>query len=155
METFLAALEGSALAQALRFSRWGYAWVNAAHVLGIALLVGAILPLDLRLLGAWRDVPRASLVRVLAPVAAAGLGLAVVTGALLFSTRATDYADVGFLQMKLSLAAIGLVSALWVHAAHGPTLEGARRGRLAAHAAVSAFCWLGALVCGRMIAFAE
>ena len=155
MEAFLAALEASEPARALRFSRWGYAWVNAAHILGIALLVGAIVPLDLRLLGLWRGVPRAALVRVLSPVAATGLALAVLSGALLFATRATEYAAIGFLQMKLSLAAIGLVSALWLHAAHGATLEGAGRGRLAAHAAVSAFCWLGALICGRMIAFAD
>ena len=155
MEAFLAALEGSEVARGLRFSRWAYAWVNAGHVLGIALLVGAILPLDLRLLGAWRGVPRAALVRVLVPVAAAGLALAAVTGGLLFATRATEYADVGFLQMKLSLVAIGALAALWLHRAHGFLLEGAGRGRLAGHALLSAFCWLGALICGRMIAFAD
>ena len=155
MEAFLAALEGSAPAQALRFSRWGYAWVNAAHVLGIALLVGAILPLDLRLLGLWRGVPRAALVRVLVPTAATGLGLAVLTGPLLFATRATEYADIGFLWMKLALVATGAGAALWAHAAHGFLLEGAGRGRLAAHALLSMACWLGALVSGRMIAFAD
>ncbi len=155
LAAFLAALEASAPAQALRFSRWGYAWVNTAHILGLALLVGAILPLDLRLLGAWRGVPRAVLARVLVPAAATGLGLAMLTGALLFATRASEYAGVGFVQMKLSLVAIGVLSALWLHRAHGPTLEGAGRGRLAAHAVVSIICWLGALICGRMIAFVE
>jgi len=63
VDAALAALEGTALAQALRVSRWGCAAVNAGHVLGVALLVGAIVPLNLRLLGLWRGVPREPLVR--------------------------------------------------------------------------------------------
>ena len=54
MEAFFAALETTAPAQYLRVSRWGYAAVSGAHILGIALLVGAILPLNLRLLGFWQ-----------------------------------------------------------------------------------------------------
>ncbi|HEX2479362.1 MAG TPA: hypothetical protein VHK45_08790, partial [Geminicoccaceae bacterium] len=63
MESVLDALVASAPAQWLRFSRWGYAAVNTTHVLGIALLVGAILPLDLRLLGLWRSVTLEPLAR--------------------------------------------------------------------------------------------
>jgi len=88
MEAFLAAVEATAAAQYLRASRWGYAAVSGAHILGIALLVGAILPLNLRLLGFWRSIPRANLLRVLVPVAATGLVLAVFTGPLLFSVGA-------------------------------------------------------------------
>ena len=66
---WLVALEATALAGALRGSVWAYPLVNAAHILGVALLVRGILPLDLRLLGAWR---------VLTRMAGAGLGLAIV-----------------------------------------------------------------------------
>ncbi|MGI9452193.1 MAG: hypothetical protein ACR2QH_16365 [Geminicoccaceae bacterium] len=103
LDAWLAALQGSELALALRFSRWGYAFVNTAHVLGIALLVGAIIPLDLRLLGVWNSFERAALVRVLAPVAAAGLALAVTMGFLLFSVRAVDYAALTLFRVKLLL----------------------------------------------------
>ena len=154
MDAALAALEGTAIAQALRVSRWGYAAVNAAHILGIALLVGAIVPLNLRFLGAWRTVPRPILVRVLVPIAATGLGLAVVAGFLLFSVRAREYADIGFLQAKLVLVAVGTLSALWLHCAHGFLLENARDSRLAGHAVAALVCWVGALACGRLIAFA-
>jgi hypothetical protein len=155
MEALLAAVEGTAVAELLRVSRWGYAAVNTAHVLGIALLVGSVVPLDLRLLGLWPGVPRASLVRVLAPVAGAGLALAVLAGLLLFSVRAREYAGVGFLQAKLALVIAGTGSALAAHRAHGLALEGASDARLRAHALVSLACWLGALLCGRLIAFAE
>jgi len=153
MEPVLAWLAGTDLALGLRYSRWAYAAVNTGHVLGIALLVGAILPLDLRLMGVWPGVARDGLVRVLVPVAAAGLALAVATGLLLFSVRAVDYAELGVFRLKLALIATGTVSALALHLAHGFSLGTASRRRLAAAGALSLTVWLGTLVCGRMIAF--
>ena len=153
MEPLLAAIQGSDLALALRFSRWSYAAVNTAHVLGIALLVGAIIPLDLRLLGLWSSAERDALVRVLVPVAATGLVLAVTAGSLLFSVRAVDYAALPILWVKLVLVVLGLGSALALHLVYGLSLERASRRRLAQAAALSLTCWLGALIAGRMIAF--
>lgn len=153
MEAFLAGLEATPLAQALRVSRWGYAAVNGAHVLGIALLVGAIVPMDLRLLGLWRRIPVAALARVLVPVAATGLSVAVACGLALFAVRAREYAGLGVLQIKLALVAAGAAAAIALHWRHGFLLESASRPRLAAHALLSLACWLGALACGRLIAF--
>ena len=45
-----AALEATALAQFLKASRWVYPLVNAGHILGIALLVGAVIPMDVAVL---------------------------------------------------------------------------------------------------------
>ena len=154
MEALFAALEGTALAQALRGSRWIYAGVNAAHILAIALLVGSVVPLNLRLLGVWRGVSREAVVRVLAPVAASGLALALITGPLLFAVRAREYGAVGFLQLKLALITVGVLSALALCRAHGFLLRDAPRPRLVGHAVISTVCWLGALACGRLIAFA-
>jgi hypothetical protein len=153
VEEILATIEATPVAQYLRASRWGYAAVNTAHVLGIALLVGAILPLNLRLLGVWRSVPRAALVRVLVPAAATGLLLAVVAGALLFSVRAEEYAALGVLRLKVALIALGILGALELHRAYGLELEQASDVRVAGHAILSTVCWLGALICGRLIAF--
>ena len=154
LEALFAALEETALAQTLRSSRWAYAGVNAAHIFAIALLIGSVVPLNLRLLGVWRSVSRESVVRVLAPVAASGLILALLTGSLLFSVRAREYSGVGFLQLKLLFIAVGVLSVLALCRAHGFLLKDVPRGRLAGHAVLSLACWLGALVCGRLIAFA-
>ncbi|MDE0176898.1 MAG: hypothetical protein OYH76_11520 [Defluviicoccus sp.] len=154
MESLLAALEGTTLAQALRASRWGYAALNAAHIFAIALLVGSVVPLNLRLLGVWRSISREAVVRVLAPVAASGLALALLTGPLLFAVRAREYSGVGFLQLKLVFIAVGVLSTLALCRSHGFLLRDAPRARLAGHAVLSTICWLGALVCGRLIAFA-
>ncbi len=151
--SFAAGVEGSALAQSLKFSRWGYSLTNTAHVLGIALLVGGILPLDLRLLGRWRGTDRGSLVRVLVPMAATGLVLAVLSGMLLFSVRAGDYVQVTLLYWKLALIAAGATLAMVLHLRAGLWLDRASNRQLALHGAASMLCWLGALVCGRMIAY--
>jgi hypothetical protein len=154
MEHLLAMLESTAPAQYLRTGRWVYAGVSGAHVLGIALLVGSAASLNLRLLGFWPATPLRALARVLVPVAAAGLALAVVTGALLFSVRATEYAQVAFLQVKVVFVALGILSAVLIHRTYGLTLEGASQERRSWHAVISVACWLGALACGRLIAFA-
>lgn len=87
-------------------------------------------------------------------MAVGGLALAPITGALMFSIRAQEYARVGLVQLKLALVAIGAFGALALHRAYGLWLEGASNVRLAAHAALSLLCWPVALLCGRLIAFA-
>ncbi|MDE0256022.1 MAG: hypothetical protein OYG32_14620 [Rhodospirillaceae bacterium] len=154
MESLFAAIEGSALAQTLRASRWLYAAVNGAHIFAIALLIGSVVPLNLRLLGVWRSISREAVVRVLAPVAASGLILALITGPLLFAVRAREYSGIEFLQLKLIFIAVGVLSTLALCRTHGFLLKDAPRARLAGHAILSTVCWLGALVCGRLIAFA-
>ena len=69
LETLAAGLQASELSQTLRSSIWLYPLVNTGHVVGIALLFGAIVPLDLRLLGCWASVPLDHLARILIPVA--------------------------------------------------------------------------------------
>jgi hypothetical protein len=83
--------------------------------------------------------------RVLVPFAATGLALAVLTGTLLFSVRAQEYAAVGYLQAKLVLVLLGLLSASAIHRAYGLTLEEASERRLSFHALFSLGCWLGRL----------
>ena len=153
MDWFLSGIEAIPLAQYLRTSRWGYAAVGTLHVLGIALVVGAIMPLNLRLLGFWPNVPLAPLARLLVPIAAAGLLLAVVAGVLLFSVRAGEYAALTIFRLKLVLVALGILAALELHRVYGMSIEAASPARRAGHAIMSMTCWLGALICGRMIAF--
>ena len=151
MDAVLDALVASAPAQWLRFSRWGYAAVNTTHVFGIALLVGAILPLDLRLLGVLRSVALEPLARVLVPVAATGLFLAITTGVFLFITRANEYAALNLFLLKVTLIAAGAVHALSLQLGSG--LAHASSARLRAAGATSLSIWVAALICGRLLAF--
>ncbi len=153
MDAILAALEQSALASYLRSARWEYAAVNAVHIFGIALLVGGILTLDLKLLGLWSGIERRTLARVLVPVAASGLLIAVVTGLVLFSVRAQEYASLTVLKMKLLIIAFGLLVAIMAHLRYGPWLDRVPDSSLAHVGAMSLIAWISALICGRLIAF--
>jgi hypothetical protein len=151
VEDLLAALEATPVATHLRLSRFTYPLVNAGHILGIALLVGAIVPLDLRLLGAWRSVPRDALARVLRPAAAAGLVLAAVTGALLFSVSAREYWATWVFPTKMLIVALATLNALVL----GARLENASPVRRRAAALLSLALWPSALLAGRWIGFSE
>lgn len=150
MEELARALEASEVASLLRQSRWSYPAVNALHVLGVALLVGAVVPMDLRLLGAWRpDIRLAAVLRLLRPMAAAGAGLAIATGLLLFVVQARDYLGQPLFFAKMALVAAGLAHAL----AWGAALDGgSRRGQRLA-GAFSLTIWIAALFCGRMLGY--
>ena len=149
----LAAIQASELSQAIRYSQWRYAIVNTAHIFGIALLVGAILPMDLRLIGAFRRIPHPDLARLLVPVAAFGLALAVTAGACLFVVRAKEYGVHPLFQAKVPLVLLGTTAALVFHARAGLWLDRATAGQARLHGALSAGCWIGALVLGRLIAY--
>jgi hypothetical protein len=136
----------------LRESGWLYAGVNTAHVLGIALLVGAIVVLDLRLLGLWRTAPVATLARPAIAVASAGLAIAVVSGAGLFAVQATEYVDNLFLYVKFAAILLGLVNIAALRLAGDWTQD--RRARRHGWAALlSLASWLTALTAGRLIAY--
>jgi hypothetical protein len=150
VEEFARAVEASGLATFLKQSRWTYPAVNAAHILGVALLVGAVVPMDLRLLGLWRpEVRLETALGLLRPTAAAGAALAVATGILLFTVQATDYVALRLFFVKLALVALGLGHAL----AWGSRLRRAARGRQRAAGAISLLIWCSALVCGRMLGY--
>ena len=143
------ALEATALAQHLRASVYAYPLVNAGHIVGISLLFGAIVPVDLRLIGLWRRQDPAALLAICRPVAAFGLMLAVCAGALLFAARASEYVANPVFPAKLALVAAGVVNA-------GLAERALRRGAATAstaHAALSLLLWLAAIIAGRMVAY--
>lgn len=147
MTELLAGIEALAVAEHLRVSRWTYPVVNGLHILGLALLYGAVVPLDLRLLGLWKSADVADLSRVLVPVGAAGLAVTLGTGLLLFATQATHYAGMTLFWAKMALVALALVNA------GAATLMPARLPR-SALAALSILCWTGAIFAGRFLGFA-
>jgi len=153
VETIWAALAASDPAVWIRFSRWGYAAVSTGHVLGIAMLVGSIMVLDLRLLGVIRRLDPDVLARLVIPIAISGLVLAIATGSLLFIGSAGDYAGFRTFQIKLTLIAIGCIAALTTHIRYGLWLDRANPGQRIRIGLISLSCWLGALICGRLIAF--
>jgi hypothetical protein len=152
----LQALHDWEVAAAIRRSLYIYPFVNALHIFSIGLLVGGILPADLRMLGLFRSVPLAPFLRLMTAFAATGLALAIASGFLLFSVQPLEYAgNVAFLA-KIALVGVGALLALavrfspsWREAINGGGVSSGLR--IAAVASMS--IWLAALLCGRWIAF--
>lgn len=140
----------------LQDSGTAYLFVNAAHIIGIALIVGAIVPLDLRLIGCFQSVPVTVIAPFLSRVAAVGVAWTVLTGLWLLSVKPAEYfANTAFL-IKMALLALAIGNIALQH--HGPAFRLAVEGgkiqpRVRLLAAVSAILWLSVLVAGRWTGF--
>jgi len=154
----LLALQDSALGQTMRQSLYLYPAVEIVHLLAIALLVGSILALDLRLVG-WRIVaPTWPLARHLLPVTVTGFAFAVASGLMLFTTEAASLAFNPAFQIKMALLLLAGLNALMLHRGAwrdigqwGAAARPPARVRVAA--AFSAALWVGVLSFGRLIAY--
>lgn len=144
---WIAAWPGAML---LQRSGMAYLLVNAAHILGVGLLVGAVLPLDLRLLGLFRGVPLAVIGPFLSRAAATGVGLAIVTGLWLFSVKPAEYLENDAFLAKMGLLVFALANVALQHR-NRPFERVSSGARLVAFC--SAVLWLSVLVAGRWIGF--
>jgi hypothetical protein len=150
---WIAAWPGAVL---LQRSGTAYLLVNAAHILGVGLLIGGIVPLDLRLAGFLRGVPLAAIGPFMVRSAGTGFVVAVVTGAWLFSVKPAEYlANAAFL-WKMALLALALVNVMVQHRNRHFRLALAGEDvhpsvRLVA--GCSAALWLSVLVAGRWVGF--
>ena len=160
MHDFMAWMQTSALGHFMRESGpWTYAIANLSHILGVASMFGALVILDLRLMGVWRRTPLVALAEAAAPVAAFGFALAATSGIGLLATKATEYIGNPFLYIKFPAVAIGVVNALVL--SFSPAWRARRRRELSQRenrqlawmGGTSLACWLTAIGAGRMIAY--
>jgi hypothetical protein len=147
-----AALEQSSLGAAARGSGWLYPLANLSHVMGAALLVGAIVTFDIQVLRHAKNV--GVIARAVTPVAAFGLVLQVASGTVLLAADAMPVVVNPVFQFKMAMLAIGLINVAvfrWRFGgglrAEGP-LDGATWP-----AALSLATWLLVLLAGRFIAY--
>jgi hypothetical protein len=156
----MAWLQSSALGHAMRESGvWTYGIVNLVHILGVASLFGAVLVLDLRLLGAWRSISLGTITTPTVPIAATGFAVAATSGVCLLATKATEYVGNPFLYIKFSAIGLGLLNVFALNflsawkARKTRELSQREQSQLAAVGGISLFCWLTAITAGRMIGY--
>lgn len=146
-----AASPGSwSLAEFVRTSPWAYPSLEVVHLVGLGLVFGTLWLVELRLLGVGRRLDVGALAATALPWNLAGFALSVVSGLLLFASRAGELiANRAFL-IKMGLIALAGVNAALLHT-RGP-LDPHRPGtRL--QAAASLLLWVGVIACGRLIAY--
>ena len=148
-------IEATGLAEWTRSSTEGYPIMIASHAIGMAVMVGLALALDLRLLGWFQGIPYAALQRFLG-IAWAGFALNTLSGFALFAMQATSYITNFVFLSKIGLVLLGTVTAAMLQTAVSRDSLGwgaAAPGNVKAIAVVSIVFWLGAIVTGRLIAY--
>ena len=109
-------MDGTAVGDAIGSSNVLSATLQIVHLLGMALLVGTVMSIDLRLLG--RDVRRQSLVRIaeqLAPLTWVGLAVMLLTGSLLLTAQALRFYHNRLFWLKLALLLLAVVFHFTIH----------------------------------------
>ena len=147
--------DGSAMGNWVRDSRWIFPAIEAVHIIALALLFGAILMLNLRLLGvALNNKPVAQLARELSPWVLVSLIIILTSGVLLFASEAMKaYASVPF-QVKMLFLIAAMIFHYTIYGWLTRSTDeriGPVWGKLAA--IVSIILWLGVGLGGRGIGF--
>ena len=129
---------------------WAYPTILTLHTVGLAILVGAALIIDLRLLGIGTAVPLAS-VRRLYRYVWVGFLINLTSGTVLFVTDAADLVTKPVFLIKLVFIAVGFTLALAVERRGFDNRE--QRSSVRVMAGLSLACWLGAITAGRLMAY--
>jgi hypothetical protein len=107
--SFLTWLESTRYVAWMGDSLMAYPAMLTVHAFGLALTVGVLLALDLRLLGLYRTIPLTSL-NGLMGIAWVGILLNTFTGVSIFMTEASQYVTNVPFMVKMALVALGCVS---------------------------------------------
>lgn len=155
---WLAWLEATAPAEAMRGWLWLYPAVEVVHIIGIVLLVGSVAMFDLRVLGLSRRLPVSGLARHLLPFSVLGLAILVPSGLLLFSAHATELAANPVFPLKLALIGAGVANAVLFHggafrSVRGWDVDAAAPAAAKLSAAGSLAIWVAVITCGRLLAY--
>jgi hypothetical protein len=146
------AFEHSALGHAARSTGWLYPLANLVHVLGAALVVGAIATFDIQVLRNLREAPIVS--HTALPVAIAGLFLQAASGVVLLSAEASTLVHNPAFQFKMAVLLLALANVAAFHWRFGRALKtGAPLDGARFYAAVSLAGWVLVLLAGRSIAY--
>ena len=156
----LASLEASSLAVAIRTTIVAFPLIESVHVIGLTLVVGTIMIIDLRLLGlAWTRRPFSLIADEVLRWTWVAFAIAAVTGALMFITNAAAYYQNWYFRAKMLLLVLAAVNMVffeltdrrrviaWDRERSAPTA-----GKIVAVASLA--IWIGVIFLGRWVAYA-
>ena len=129
---------------------WAYPALEVVHITGIALLLGSLVLLDLRVWGLAPELPLRPLARLSLKVTLAGFGLLVCSGLLMFAAQPAELVANRAFLLKLGLVHLAGLNAAWFH---GRDSLGRCDGLARAQTVLSTGLWIAAIICGRWIAY--
>lgn len=127
-----------------------YPALEVVHITGIALLLGSLVLLELRVWGFSPELPLRPLARLALGVTVTGFVLALFSGLLMFAAQPAELlANRAFL-LKLGILHLAGLNAAWFHGRDSLTKADALAR---AQTVLSTGLWLSAIICGRWIAY--
>ena len=136
--------------------KWGWPASETVHFIGLCLLFGVVLVVDLRMLGFMKSIPFSTLHRLL-PWGVLGFGVNVVTGMLFFIGAPADfYVNNEVFLWKLALILVAGANALYFTVFDQAWIVGAgdtppMAAKVAAASGI--LIWTGVIFCGQMLPF--
>lgn len=127
-----------------------YPALEVLHITGIALLLGSLVLLDLRVWGVAPELPLQPLARLALRVTLCGFALVVASGIVMVAANPAEMLSNRAFLIKLGLVHLAGLNAAWFHG-RGSLARCDGLARL--QTVLSAGIWLGAIICGRWIAY--
>jgi hypothetical protein len=150
-------METTVIANTIRTVPWIYPALETTHYIGLAMLVGGIMLIDLRLLGFARTLPLRSVIG-LVPWVWIGFVINALSGSLIFIYGATGFSQNKAFRIKMILMLLAGINAMIF------TIAASRTGKswldsgsvpipIKFIATASFVLWLGVVAMGRWMAY--
>lgn len=135
---------------ALTASVWAYPALEVVHIFGIALLVGNLVLLEIRVFGRGATLDVRALATLSLAIAGIGFSLAAASGLLMFATQAAELLTNRVFTLKMILLMLAGCNAAWFHGRGSlDKLDALARWQMV----LSTLIWLAVITCGRWIAY--
>ncbi len=157
LESFAMSIVDGPLNQWVHSIVWLWPFMEIIHFIGLSLLLGGLIVIDLRMAGHFKALNPAATHKLL-PLVFIGFGLNLMTGVLFFYGDPMRYSvNIGF-QIKMVLVVLAGLNALLYYWKINPVMhtwdakaESPPIAKLVAYASLAT--WTGVLVCGRLIPY--
>ena len=154
---FLEWLQNSPVGIMVAETLWGYPLFETMHTIGMAMLIGSLGLINLRVLGYKPELPMLA-IRKLLPLAWIGFTINAISGTLLFTSDAVLFFNSYTFRIKMVLIILGGLNAallgqkVFSEAPAGSPAVGVSSGAKWI-AGTSLVFWFGAVCAGRLVAY--
>lgn len=135
---------------ALKSHAWAYPVLEIVHILGIALLLGNLMLIEMRVFGKGATLQAKELARLSLSIALTGFCVAAASGLLMFASQAAELLTNRAFTLKMLLLCLAACNAAWFHGRDSlARLDAMAKLQMLASSAL----WIAIVACGRWIAY--
>jgi hypothetical protein len=129
---------------------FAYPALEVVHIVGIALLLGNLVLVELRVWSWAAELPIRPLARIALRLSMTGFALIAASGLMMFASQPGELISNRTFLIKMGLIQLAGLNAAWFHARDSL----GRADKLArAQTLISTGLWLSVIICGRWIAY--